>query len=152
MTRADLFRLLLVATDAPGSLFDHAEVSRWPKRALDDLLRSHLSAPLNWPHCALSPLRRRSRRDRHGCRVGGRHGEAALLHLLPRIAQGRDRRSDVPWLGCRSRRPGAPGIGPAVSAPKPVVPGVSGGWVGCSCVTPRARSFAVRLAETTRMH
>lgn len=57
MTRADLFRLLLVAADAPGSLFDHAEVSRWPKGALDDLLRSHLVRPAQTgltapcPHC-----------------------------------------------------------------------------------------------------
>lgn len=57
MTKADLFRLLLVAADAPGSLFDHSEVSRWPKGALDDLLKSHLvrraqtglTAPC--PHC-----------------------------------------------------------------------------------------------------
>jgi hypothetical protein len=57
MTRADLFRLLLVAADAPGSLFDHAEVSRWPKGALDDLMRSHLVRPAQTgltapcPHC-----------------------------------------------------------------------------------------------------
>lgn len=57
MTRADLFRLLLVAADAPGSLFDHAEVSRWPKGPLDDLLRSHLVCPAQTgltapcPHC-----------------------------------------------------------------------------------------------------
>ena len=57
MTRADLFRLLLVAADAPGSLFDHAEVSRWPKGALDDLLKSHLVRPAQTgltapcPHC-----------------------------------------------------------------------------------------------------
>lgn len=57
MTRADLFRLLLVAADAPGSLFDHAEVSRWPKGALDDLMRSNLVHPAQTgltapcPHC-----------------------------------------------------------------------------------------------------
>jgi hypothetical protein len=57
MTRAELFRLLLVAADAPGSLFDHAEVSRWPKGALDDLMRSHLVRPAQTgltapcPHC-----------------------------------------------------------------------------------------------------
>ncbi len=45
MTRADLFRLLLIAADAPGSCFDHSEVSRWPKGALDDLLKSHLVCP-----------------------------------------------------------------------------------------------------------
>lgn len=57
MTKADLFRMLLVAADAPGSLFDHSEVSRWPTGAIDDLLRSHLvrsaqtglTAPC--PHC-----------------------------------------------------------------------------------------------------
>ncbi len=57
MTKADLFRLLLVAADAPGSLFDHSEVSRWPKGALDDLLKSHLVRPAQTgltapcPHC-----------------------------------------------------------------------------------------------------
>ena len=57
MTKADLFRLLLLAADAPGSLFDHSEVSRWPKGALDDLLRSHLVRPAQMgltarcPHC-----------------------------------------------------------------------------------------------------
>lgn len=57
MTKADLFRMLLVAADAPGSLFDHAEVSRWPKGALDDLLKSHLVGPAQTgltapcPHC-----------------------------------------------------------------------------------------------------
>jgi len=57
MTKADLFRMLLVAADAPGSLFDHSEVSRWPKGALDDLLRSHLVRPAQTgltapcPHC-----------------------------------------------------------------------------------------------------
>lgn len=57
MTKADLFRLLLVAADAPGSLFDHSEVSRWPKGALDDLLQSHLVRPAQTgltapcPHC-----------------------------------------------------------------------------------------------------
>lgn len=45
MTKADVFRLLLVAADAPGALFDHAEVSRWPKGVLDDLLRAHLVRP-----------------------------------------------------------------------------------------------------------
>lgn len=57
MTKADLFRLLLLAADAPGSLFDHSEVSRWPKGALDDLLKSHLVRPAQTgltapcPHC-----------------------------------------------------------------------------------------------------
>lgn len=57
MTKADLFRLLLVAADAPGSLFDHSEVSRWPMGALDDLLKSHLVRPAQTaltapcPHC-----------------------------------------------------------------------------------------------------
>jgi len=57
MTKADLFRLLLLAADAPGSLFDHSEVSRWPKGALDDLLKSHLVRPAQMgltapcPHC-----------------------------------------------------------------------------------------------------
>lgn len=57
MTKADLFRLLLIAADAPSALFDHSEVSRWPKRALDDLLRSHLVRPAQTgltapcPHC-----------------------------------------------------------------------------------------------------
>ncbi len=57
MTKADLFRLLLVAADAPGSLFDHSEVSRWPKGALDDLLKSQLVRPAQTgltapcPHC-----------------------------------------------------------------------------------------------------
>ena len=57
MTRADLFRLLLIAADAPGSLFDHSEVSRWPKGALEDLLKSHLVRPAQTgltapcPHC-----------------------------------------------------------------------------------------------------
>lgn len=57
MTKADLFRLLLVAADAPGSLFDHAEVSRWPQGALDDLLKSHFVRPAQTgltapcPHC-----------------------------------------------------------------------------------------------------
>lgn len=57
MTKADLFRMLLVAADAPGSLFDHAEVSRWPKGALDDVLKSHLVRPAQTgltapcPHC-----------------------------------------------------------------------------------------------------
>ncbi len=57
MTKADLFRMLLVAADMPGSLFDHSEVSRWPTGALDDLLRSHLVRPAQTgltapcPHC-----------------------------------------------------------------------------------------------------
>lgn len=57
MTKADLFRMLLVAADAPGALFDHAEVSRWPKHALDDLLHAHLVRPSQTgltapcPHC-----------------------------------------------------------------------------------------------------
>jgi len=57
MTKADLFRLLLLAADAPGSLFDHSEVSRWPKGALNDLLKSHLVRPAQMgltapcPHC-----------------------------------------------------------------------------------------------------
>lgn len=57
MTKADLFRMLLVAADAPGSLFDHSEVSRWPEGALDDLLKSHLVRPAQTgltapcPHC-----------------------------------------------------------------------------------------------------
>jgi len=57
MTKADLFRLLLLAADAPGSLFDQSEVSRWPKGALNDLLKSHLVRPAQMgltapcPHC-----------------------------------------------------------------------------------------------------
>ncbi len=57
MTKADLFRMLLVAADMPGLLFDHSEVSRWPTGALDDLLRSHLVRPAQTgltapcPHC-----------------------------------------------------------------------------------------------------
>ncbi|MBX3382168.1 MAG: hypothetical protein KF864_01530 [Phycisphaeraceae bacterium] len=57
MTKADLFRMLLVAADAPGSLFDHSEVSRWPEGALDELLKSHLVRPAQTgltapcPHC-----------------------------------------------------------------------------------------------------
>lgn len=57
MTKADLFRMLLVAADTPGSLFDHSEVSRWPKGALDDFLKSHLVRPAQTgltapcPHC-----------------------------------------------------------------------------------------------------
>jgi len=57
MTKADLFRLLLVAADSPGSVFDHSEVSRWPMGALDDLLKSHLVRPTQTgltapcPHC-----------------------------------------------------------------------------------------------------
>lgn len=57
MTKADLFRLLLIAADAPDSCFDHTEVSRWPKGALDDLLKSHLVRPAQTgltapcPHC-----------------------------------------------------------------------------------------------------
>lgn len=57
MTKADLFCMLLVAADAPGALFDHAEVSRWPKGALDDMLRAQLIRPAPTgltapcPHC-----------------------------------------------------------------------------------------------------
>ncbi len=57
MTKADLFRLLLVTADAPAALFDHTEVSCWPKGALDDLLKSHLVRPVQTgltapcPHC-----------------------------------------------------------------------------------------------------
>ena len=57
MTKADLFRLLLIAADAPDSCFAHTEVSRWPKGALDDLLKSRLVRPAQTgltapcPHC-----------------------------------------------------------------------------------------------------
>lgn len=57
MTRADIFRLLLVSADAPGSLFDHSEVSLWPEGTLDDLLKSSLIRPAQTgltapcPHC-----------------------------------------------------------------------------------------------------
>jgi hypothetical protein len=150
MTKADLFRLLLVAADAPGSLFDHSEVSRWPKGALDDLLKSHLVRPAQTgltapcPHC-----------DDH-------HVETVTV-VAPSDDADRPRyficcpeslKVEVSQEMCRGWTVDVDGLAAAlasalaVSAPKPVVPGRF--WrLGRMKwrETTREVVFAVRLAE-----
>lgn len=150
MTKADLFRLLLVAADAPGSLFDHSEVSRWPKGALDDLLRSHLVRPAQTgltapcPHC-----------DDH-------HVETVTVVALSDDAD-RSRyficcpeslKVEVSEEMCRGWSVDLDGLGAslasalAVSAPKPVLPGRF--WrLGRMPWRDNSREvvFAVRLAD-----
>jgi hypothetical protein len=150
MTRADLFRLLLVAADAPGSLFDHAEVSRWPKGALDDLLRSHLVRPAQTgltapcPHCD----------DGHVETVTV--VESAGDTEKPRyfICCPESLKVEIDEAMCRGWAVDLDGLGAAlasalaVSTPKPVVPGRF--WrLGRMQLrdTTREVVFAVRLAE-----
>ncbi|MBX3408228.1 MAG: hypothetical protein KF869_15865 [Phycisphaeraceae bacterium] len=150
MTRADLFRLLLVAADAPGSLFDHAEVSRWPKGALDDLLRSHLVRPAQTgltapcPHCD-----------------DGHVETVTVVQSLddtekPRyfICCPESLKVEIDEAMCRGWAVDLDGLGAAlasalaVSTPKPVVPGRF--WrLGRMQLrdTTREVVFAVRLAE-----
>lgn len=125
MTRADLFRLLLIAADAPGSCFDHSEVSRWPKGALEDLLKSHLIRPAQTgltapcPHC------------------DNRHVESVTV-VEPTDDAGKPRyfiwcpeslKVEVTEEMCRGWTVDLDGLAAAlasalaVSAPKPVVPG-----------------------------
>lgn len=150
MTKADLFRLLLVAADAPGSLFDHSEVSRWPKGALDDLLKSHLVRPAQTgltapcPHC-----------DDH-------HVETVTV-VAPSDDADRPRyficcpeslKVEVSEEMCRGWAVDLDGLGAAlasalaVSTPKPVLPGRF--WrLGRMQLreTTREAAFAVRLAD-----
>lgn len=150
MTRADLFRLLLVAADAPGSLFDHAEVSRWPKGALDDLLKSHLVRPAQTgltapcPHCD----------DGHVETVTV--VESADDTEKPRyfICCPESLKVEIDEAMCRGWAVDLDGLGAALasalalSTPKPVVPGRF--WrLGRMQLrdTTREVVFAVRLAE-----
>lgn len=150
MTKADLFRLLLVAADAPGSLFDHKEVSRWPKGALDELLKSHLVRPAQTgltapcPHC-----------DDH-------HVETVTV-VAPSDDADRPRyficcpeslKVEVSEEMCRGWAVDLDGLGAAlasalaVSTPKPVLPGRF--WrLGRMQLreTTREAAFAVRLAD-----
>lgn len=150
MTKADLFRLLLIAADAPGSCFDHSEVSRWPKGAIEDLLRAHLVRPAHTgltapcPHCD----------DRHVETVTvveptDDADKPRYFILCPESLK-----VEVTEEMCRGWTVDLDGLAAAlasalaVSAPKPVVPGRF--WrLGRMQLreTTREVVFAVRLAE-----
>ncbi|GJQ30463.1 MAG: hypothetical protein HBSAPP03_23470 [Phycisphaerae bacterium] len=56
MTKADVFRLLLVGADCAGHLFDHSEISMWPPGALDECRRINLVRPAPTGLTAPCPL------------------------------------------------------------------------------------------------
>ena len=159
MTKADLFRQLLVAADSHGALFDHAEVSRWPKGALDDLLRAHLVRPAQTGLTAPCPY------------CDDRHIESVTV-VEPTDEAGKPRyfiwcpeslKVDVTEEMCLGWEVDLDGLATvlasaiAISAPKPVVPGRFWRlgrmpWRD----TTREVAFAVRLtdddAETLMRH
>ncbi len=150
MTKADLFRLLVVAADAPDPLFDYAEVSRWPTGALEEMVGLQFVRPVQTgltaacPHCD----------DDHVESVTIVSPSDDTEHPKYFIYCPASLRVEVTEAMCRGWTVNVDGLAAAlasalaVSTPKPVVPGRL--WrLGRMRVrdTTREVVFAVRLAD-----
>jgi len=150
VTKADLFRLIIVAADAPDPLFDYAEVSRWPTGALEELVGLQFVRPVQTgltaacPHCD----------DHHVESVTIVSPSDDTEHPKYFIYCPASLRVEVTEAMCRGWTVNVDGLAAAlasalaVSTPKPVVPGRL--WrLGRMRVrdTTREVVFAVRLAD-----